>query len=137
MPHPSPTPGERVGHPPATKTYRKMGRHRMEAVMRVCGRWSAVPRQMQAHAHKHGLENKWKDVMKMIDEQRENDWPTDGRMWPIPAGGYSRKTGRYMARSCRRRQCCTSPQMRQECCSCLRRWRWSWARGNRGADEIS
>src|SRR5712691_3805019 len=70
---------------PTTKTYRKLGRHSMEAVMRVCGRWSAVPRQMQANAHKHVLENKWKDVMKMINEQHENDWPTDGRMWPIPA----------------------------------------------------
>ena len=70
---------------PTTKAYRKLGRHSMEAVIRVCGQWSAVPRKMQEYAHKHGLENKWKDVMKMIGERRENDWPTDGRMWPIPA----------------------------------------------------
>jgi hypothetical protein len=70
---------------PSTKAYRKLGRHSMEAVMRVCGQWSAVPRQMHAYARKNGLENKWKDVMKMIGEQCENDWPTDGRMWPIPA----------------------------------------------------
>lgn len=70
---------------PTTKEYRKLGRHSMEAVMRVCGQWSAVPRQMHTHAHKHGLENKWKDVMKMIGQQCENDWPTNGRTWPIPA----------------------------------------------------
>jgi len=70
---------------PTTKAYRKLGKHSMEAVMRMCGQWSAVPRQMLAFARKHGLENKWKDVMKMIGEQCENDWPSDGRMWPIPA----------------------------------------------------
>ena len=69
---------------PTTKAYRKLGRHSMEAVMRVCGQWSAVPRKMQEYAHKHGLENKWKDVMKMVDERCDNDWPTDGRAWPIP-----------------------------------------------------
>src|SRR5689334_21505523 len=70
---------------PTTKTYRKLGRHSMYAIKRVCGLWSAVPRQMQAYAHIHGLENKWKDVMKMVDERCENDWPTNGRTWPIPA----------------------------------------------------
>ena len=70
---------------PSSKAYRKLGKHSMEAVLRVCGQWSAVSRQMHAFARKHGLENKWKDVMKMIGEQCENDWPTDGRMWPIPA----------------------------------------------------
>ena len=70
---------------PTTKAYRKMGRHSMEAVMRVCGPWSAVPRTMHAYAREHGLENKWKDVMKLIEEQTENDWPGNGRMWPIPA----------------------------------------------------
>jgi len=70
---------------PTTKAYRKLGKHSMEAVMRVCGPWSAVPRTMHAYAREHGLENKWKDVMKMIAEQTENDWPGNGRMWPIPA----------------------------------------------------
>ncbi|MBZ5586804.1 MAG: FtsX-like permease family protein, partial [Acidobacteriia bacterium] len=31
---------------PTTKAYRKLGRHSMEAVMRMCGQWSAVPRRM-------------------------------------------------------------------------------------------
>ena len=70
---------------PSTKTYRKLGRHSMEAVIRLCGQWSAVPQRMHAYARKHRLENKWKDVMKMIEERCENDWPTNGRTWPIPA----------------------------------------------------
>jgi HNH endonuclease len=70
---------------PTTKAYRKLGRHSMEAVMRVCGQWSAVPRKMQEYAHKQGLEKKWKDVMKMVDERCDNDWPTNGLTWPIPA----------------------------------------------------
>jgi hypothetical protein len=70
---------------PTTKEYRKLGRHSMEAVMRMCGQWSGAPRTMHAHAQKHGLAHKWKDVMKLIEEQTENDWPGNGRMWPIPA----------------------------------------------------
>jgi len=71
---------------PTTKAYRKLGRHSMEAVMGMCGQqWSAAPRTMHAYAQKHGLENKWKDVMKLIAEQTDNDWPGNGRMWPIPA----------------------------------------------------
>ena len=71
---------------PTTKAYRKLGRHSMEAVMGMCGQqWSAAPRTMLAYAQKHGLEHRWKDVMKLIGEQVENDWPGNGRMWPIPA----------------------------------------------------
>jgi hypothetical protein len=70
---------------PTTKEYRKLGKHSMEAVMRLCGQWSAAPRTMYAYAQKHGLGNKWKDVMKMIEEQCENDWPSNGSRWPIPA----------------------------------------------------
>jgi hypothetical protein len=74
---------------PSTKAYRKLGRHGFETVMRVAGYWSAVPRTMAAYARKEGLEKKWKDVMAMIGEQVEDDWPTNGLKWPVPAKGKS------------------------------------------------
>ncbi|MBZ5508533.1 MAG: hypothetical protein LAO78_24000 [Acidobacteriia bacterium] len=69
---------------PGIKTFRKMGKHSAEALLRLCGHWSAVPRTMHDYATKNGLEKKWKDVMEMMAEQPENDWPTDGRKWPGP-----------------------------------------------------
>ena len=74
---------------PSTKAYRRLGKHSMEAVMRVAGHWSAVPRTMAAYARKEGLEKKWKDVMAMIGEQVEDNWPTNGLKWPALAKGKS------------------------------------------------
>jgi hypothetical protein len=74
---------------PGIKTFRKMGKHSAEALLRLCGHWSAVPRTMHAYAKQNGLENKWKDVMAMVAEHPENDWPTDGRKWPGPKAGRS------------------------------------------------
>jgi hypothetical protein len=67
---------------PTTKAYRKLGRHSMEAVMRRCGQWSAVPRMMYAYAQKEGLQEKWRDVMEMVMEQAEQVWPMNGRRRP-------------------------------------------------------
>jgi hypothetical protein len=74
---------------PSTKAYRKLGRHSFEAVMRVAGHWFAVPRTMAAYARKEGLDKKWKDVMALIGEEVEDDWPTNGLKWPVAAKGKS------------------------------------------------
>jgi hypothetical protein len=74
---------------PSTKAYRKLGRHSFEAVMRVAGHWSAVPRTMAAYARKEGLDKKWKDVMALIGEEVEDDWPSNGLKWPVAAKGKS------------------------------------------------
>ncbi|HET9839327.1 MAG TPA: hypothetical protein VFR84_13935 [Candidatus Angelobacter sp.] len=70
---------------PSTKAYRKLGRHSMEAVMRLAGHWPGVPRAMADYAQRNGLRKKWKDVMALIGEQMENDWPTNAVKRPIPA----------------------------------------------------
>jgi len=69
---------------PGIKAFRKLGKHSAEALLRLCGHWSAVPGTMHAYAKENSLENKWKDVMEMIAGQTENDWPTNGRKWPVP-----------------------------------------------------
>jgi hypothetical protein len=74
---------------PSTKAYRKLGKHSMEAVIRLCGHWSAAPRTMASYARKNGLEKKWKDVMAMIGDQVEDNWPTNGLKWPVAAKGRS------------------------------------------------
>src|SRR5258708_3200001 len=57
----------KVGRPPTRTDYLNQGKYSAMPFFRLCGQWSRVPEYLRAFARDRHLEEKWGDVLKMIE----------------------------------------------------------------------
>jgi hypothetical protein len=54
---------------PSIFDYERLGKYSTKPLRRMFGSWLLVPQGMKLYAEEHGLEEKWKDVLEMVNAQ--------------------------------------------------------------------